>query len=502
MTEDLRLRDTLDLLRRTIDGIDGIVSYLASAGGPVVHSAQIERILGVAPDALVDQASWVALVHPDDRARCLATWDGPDDAWELEYRMRRNDDDWIWVRDRARRTRLPDGRTDTLSSIVVDVTAQRQAEEAATDSRAAFTALFEHAPLGSYIYKGVRDASGATVDWVVTEANARACAWMELPREQVVGRPVSELMAALFPALQAAATPENEAKDPLVIELGPDASGRYFLVSVFLIDGERNAAVSQDVTELHEARSAAGRAERMAALGQLASGVSHDFKNLLWGIDLHAGFIRAAAGVPEPIRGDAAMIQEAVARGMAVSRQLMDFARPKSPTEDVHLGDAIRELEPLLSRLAGPDCVLGLDLPDLPGRARIDRGQLEQILVNLVMNAHDAMPDGGTVTIATSAADLDGAAAAELAVAPGAFQGLTVSDTGAGMTRGTLERVFEPYFTTKPAGKGTGLGLATTYGVVRAAGGSIRVESAPGAGTTVRILLPASPPDEADLTPA
>ena len=118
------------------------------------------------------------------------------------------------------------------------------------------------------------------------------------------------------------------------------------------------------------------------------------------------------------------------------------------------------------------------------------------------MNAHDAMPDGGTVTIATAAVKLGGAAAAELGVAPGSFQLLTVADTGAGMAPGTLERVFEPYFTTKPAGKGTGLGLATTYGVVRAAGGSIRVESAPGAGTTVRILLPASPPDKADLTPA
>lgn len=275
----------------------------------------------------------------------------------------------------------------------------------------------------------------------------------------------------------------------------PDGGVRWVVAqsqTTFGADGAivRTIGAVQDVTELRQARFAAERAERMAALGQLAAGVSHEFKNLLWGIDLHAGFILGADGAPEAVHQDAAMIRDVVSRGMTVSRQLMDFARPRAPTGVVELREAILSLEPLLERLLGEGRALVLDLAGTSDRARIDQGQVEQILINLVMNARDVVPAGGTVTIATSTTTLDADASAQLEVAPGAYQVLLVSDTGSGIEPGTLERVFDPYFTTKDAGQGTGLGLATTLGVVRAAGGSIRAESEPGAGATFRILIP------------
>jgi hypothetical protein len=252
----------------------------------------------------------------------------------------------------------------------------------------------------------------------------------------------------------------------------------------------RTIGAVQDVTELRNARDVAHHAERIAALGQLAAGMSHDFKNLLWGIDLHAGFILAVDRAPETVRQDAAMIRDIVARGMTVSRQLVDFARPRAPTEAVDLRQAILTVEPLLERLLGRDRTLVLDLAGTSDRARIDHSQVEQILVNLVLNARDAMPGGGTVTIATATTVIDADVAAELDVEPGRYQVLRVSDTGSGMAMDTLERVFEPYFSTREAGEGMGLGLATTLGVVRAAGGSIRAESEPGNGATFRILIP------------
>ena len=250
--------------------------------------------------------------------------------------------------------------------------------------------------------------------------------------------------------------------------------------------------------EHEDARSAADRAERMDALGRLASGLAHDFRNLLWSIDLHAELILGREDAPDAVREDASMIRDAVARGMAVSRQLMDFARAKAPTESVELREAILSVEPLLARLVGKERQIVLDLAEVAGRARIDHGRLEQILINLVMNARDAMPDGGSVTIANTTRTLDAEVAAQLGVEPGDYQVLRVSDTGTGMPAATLERVFEPYFSTKEPGKGTGLGLATTFGVIRAAGGWIRAESEPGAGATFRILIPTARGDAGD----
>ncbi len=229
----------------------------------------------------------------------------------------------------------------------------------------------------------------------------------------------------------------------------------------------------------------------MEAVGQLAGGIAHDFNNLLTAI---LGYAELLSERP---LGDAALaevaeISRAAERAASLTRQLLAFSRQQVQKVAVFvLNDVVAEMESMLVRLLGEDVRISKDLaPDL-GRVRADAGQVEQVLVNLAVNARDAMPKGGTLRIETRDVDLDEAyVAAHPAGAPGPYVMLAVSDDGCGMDPATLARIFEPFFTTKPAGKGTGLGLSTVYGIVKQSGGFVWVYSDPGHGSTFRIYLP------------
>jgi two-component system cell cycle sensor histidine kinase/response regulator CckA len=218
----------------------------------------------------------------------------------------------------------------------------------------------------------------------------------------------------------------------------------------------------------------------MEAIGRLAGGVAHDFNNLLTIISGNVHLLHdLPPGDPEypQLLDD---IRDAAERAAALTRQLLTFSR-KQPTRPVplDLNEVVGGLASMLRRLIGERIAVHSRLAALPVRVRADRGQLEQVVMNLAVNAKDAMPDGGTLTIAT-----------EEEVGQGRLARLTVTDTGCGMTDEVKRHLFEPFFTTKDVGKGTGLGLATVYGIVQQAGGSIDVDSAVGAGTTFTIRLP------------
>ena len=233
------------------------------------------------------------------------------------------------------------------------------------------------------------------------------------------------------------------------------------------------------------------QASRMEAVGQLAGGIAHDFNNLLTAI---LGYAQLLSERP---LGDAALaevaeISRAAERAASLTRQLLAFSRQQVQRIAVFvLNDVVSDTESMLARLLGEDVRISKDLaPDL-GRTKADPGQIEQVLVNLAVNARDAMPRGGTLRIETRNVDLDEAyVAAHPAGTPGPFVMLAVSDDGCGMDPATLSRIFEPFFTTKPAGKGTGLGLATVYGIVKQSGGFVWVYSDLGHGSTFRIYLP------------
>jgi two-component system, cell cycle sensor histidine kinase and response regulator CckA len=233
------------------------------------------------------------------------------------------------------------------------------------------------------------------------------------------------------------------------------------------------------------------QAQKMEAVGRLAGGVAHDFNNLLSVILATASLAIEDLPVDDPLRPELDEIRKAGERAAALTRQLLAFSRQQVlHPRVVDLNQIVAGLEKMLRRLVGHDAELALVTAPRLGQVLADQGQLEQVIMNLVVNARDALPAGGRITIETANVELDDGEAASMGVAPGSYVRLTVADTGTGMDTATRVRIFEPFFTTKEKGKGTGLGLSTVYGIVIQSGGHVRVHSQPGAGATFEVFLP------------
>jgi two-component system cell cycle sensor histidine kinase/response regulator CckA len=364
-----------------------------------------------------------------------------------------------------------------------DITDRRRAEEALRQSEERLRNVLTHIPCGVFwkdrasIYLGCNDRV----------ARDRG---LEVSGE-VVGRTDDDLTTVPDEAEASRASDRQvlESGEPLLNCEEPhtlaDGTRAVFLTSrVPMRDADGNAVgvlgVYQDVTERKRLEAQLRQSQKMEAVGRLAGGIAHDFNNLLTIISGNTHLIQnLGPGDPEfPQLVDD--VRDAADRAAALTRQLLTFSR-KQPTRPVvlDLNDIVTGLASMLRRLIGERITVRTQLAPSPIRVRADRGQLEQVLMNLVINSKDAMPDGGTLTIAT--AEVTG---------QGRFARLTVADTGCGMSDEVKRHLFEPFFTTKEVGKGTGLGLATVYGIVEQAGGTIEVESAPGAGTTFSIRLP------------
>ena len=258
--------------------------------------------------------------------------------------------------------------------------------------------------------------------------------------------------------------------------------------------GERSvelAAFIRDITERRALEEQLRQAQKLEAIGRLAGGVAHDFNNILMSIMGAADLLLLGMSGHDPARDEATEIKQAVVRGAGLTRQLLAFSRRQATRPQLFaLGDAVRGMETMLRRLIGPEIDFGIiSGRDVPVRA--DVGQIEQVVMNLVINARDAMPSGGRLVLKVDDFELDSVAAASLAEGrPGHYARLSVIDSGIGMDDQTRARLFEPFFTTKEQGKGTGLGLSIVYGIVRQSNGYITVTSEPGRGTTFQIFLP------------
>jgi PAS domain S-box-containing protein len=256
-------------------------------------------------------------------------------------------------------------------------------------------------------------------------------------------------------------------------------------LTVDLTEGKRaEEALRQTEEQLRQA-------QKMDAVGKLAGGIAHDFNNLLMVIRGEADLILRRIDGGSPLRRNAEGIREAADQAATFTRQLLAFSRKQVLAPSVvDLNAVVAGIQQMLRRLIGETInLITITVPDL-GRVKADPGQIEQMIINLAVNARDAMPDGGRLTIATSNARVDAGTAAQRGVTPGPYVMLEVSDTGVGMDSETQAHLFEPFFTTKDHGKGTGLGLSTVYGIVNQSGGYIRVISEPGKGTALRVYLP------------
>ncbi len=345
-----------------------------------------------------------------------------------------------------------------------------------------------------------------TPDGIVREVNHRWVEFTGLPLEQLIGHHIRELAppgkeeenvhsyteAGLTSAVRA---PSVE----IARRNGPSAFIEFSSTNID-VGGERLIfTIGRDVTERRLLEEQFQQAQKMEAVGRLAGGIAHDFNNLLTVI---LGFCElSVAGLDpgDPRQADLAEIQNAGERAAGLTRQLLAFSRKQiiEPTL-LDLNAVVAGLLPMLRPLIGEDVRIGWKPGPELALMKADRGQVEQIVMNLAVNARDAMPTGGMLTIETGIVDLDGDyARVHAAVAPGPYVVLTVTDTGTGMTAEVQARLFEPFFTTKEPGKGTGLGLATVYGIVGRSGGSVGVHSEIGHGTSFKVYFPRA--DVADL---
>ena len=272
----------------------------------------------------------------------------------------------------------------------------------------------------------------------------------------------------------------------------PESERTFSIVANTTNDGRESVIVINDITEERERQNQIAHRDRVALIGQLAGGIAHDFNNLLHVIMTYANMLEESLESPEA-RDDAHQITHAATSAAELTKQLLSFSRRELvKPRVVDVTRVVTGMEKLLLRTIGQQIQLVTSIsPRLP-RILIDSAQLEQILMNLVVNARDAMPNGGRVDLRVSTTELDSDRANARAIAPGRYVAIEVADNGDGIAPSVLSRIFEPYFSTKARGKGTGLGLATVHGIVQHAGGDITVDSQIGQGTTFRILLPAT----------
>ena len=270
-----------------------------------------------------------------------------------------------------------------------------------------------------------------------------------------------------------------------------DDAGRLSKLTGFIVDRSEQKALEEQLRQ----------SQRLEAVGQLAGGIAHDFNNLLTVIIGCADLMAMAGDRPAVSAGGHDPLDElmnAARRAAGLTQQLLAFSRRQVlQPRSVDLNDALRSVHGMLRRLVHDNIVIMLDLDPRIERVQVDPGQLDQVIVNLVVNSADALPRGGTISLVTSNATLTHEDVAQYPyVTPGEYVSLIVRDNGAGMDEATRARVFEPFFTTKPVGKGTGLGLSTVYGIVKQSGGYVWVKSSPGAGTTVTVCLPVAKREE------
>jgi signal transduction histidine kinase len=248
----------------------------------------------------------------------------------------------------------------------------------------------------------------------------------------------------------------------------------------------------RDITERRALEEQLRQSQKLEAIGRLAGGVAHDFNNILMSVMGAADLLLMQLGPDDVARDEATEIKLAVDRGAGLTRQLLAFSRRQATRPRLFaLGEVIRGMDTMLRRLMGPEIEFEISSAPEPLMVVADSGQVEQVLMNLVVNARDAMPEGGRLTVRLEEVELDEAAAAAVVEGKtGRYARLSVADTGTGIDEATRAKLFEPFFTTKEQGKGTGLGLSIVYGIVKQSGGYITVVSEPGRGAMFLIYFP------------
>jgi two-component system cell cycle sensor histidine kinase/response regulator CckA len=397
----------------------------------------------------------------------------------------------------------------TAVAVFADISTRRAAETALAEREALLHSFFRAPNVMVAVIEADLSPEAlarADVDYRFLLANAEAASIFGRSETEVAGRSAAELgipagdrrsFVNLLAEAQRAGKPVTvERPNYRTVERRGTAPTWFsIIVSPLAVRGDqfpRFCLIGTDISRQRALEDELRQAQKLEAVGRLAGGIAHDFNNLLTAITGFTRFAIADLPVESSIHEDLEQVIRAAERAGALTHQLLAFSRQQMLQPQVlDLNQVVTNIEPMLRRVIGEDIAIHRSLAPTLGSVRADRGQIEQVLVNLVVNARDAMPNGGLVTIETAEVYLE---ATQVATGQGGSAGpnvmLAVTDTGVGMPAETRDRIFEPFFTTKETGRGTGLGLSTVFGIVRQSGGSIWVYSEPGHGTTFKIYLP------------
>ncbi len=404
---------------------------------------------------------------------------------------------------------VEDGLLTAIWGTQRDMTEHRRSEEMVRVTRDHLEALIEASPLPIVAIANGDDvlswnrAAETLFGWTADEAVGRRLLCVpEDKQAEFDDFRATVLRGEGFTGRETVRLRKDGARLDVSISTAPlhDATGQPVgLVAMYVdISGRKRAEEA-----LRQSQEQLRQAQKMEAVGRLAGGVAHDFNNLLSAILSYSEMVLADLPESHPSRDDVEQIRQAGARAAELTHQLLAFSRRQLlQLRTLNLNTVVASVDRMLRRVIGEDIELRTVLAPALAHARGDAGQLEQVLMNLAVNARDAMPSGGTLTITTANADVGEAAAVRWPqLQPGSYVMLAVRDTGLGMTREVQERIFEPFFTTKGPGHGTGLGLSTVYGIVAQIGGHVFASSEPGAGSTFTIYLPARAPDAEPVAP-
>ena len=471
-----------------------MIAVVDMNGKRLFNSLSYQRVLGYSPEEL-QASSAFEQIHPDDRERVKRAAEEARQTGigkTLQYRLQHKNGSWLVLESTSSVICNAKGEPEKLVIVNRDTTERKRAEEALQRSEADFRSLVEDAPYGIY---------RASVTGRLLQVNPALRRMLGYEREQDLLRKDLAtdvfLHKAEYQRLTEHLTRTEEVKDiemewkkqdeaPIIVR----CSGRR------MNDEQGNPACfevfAEDVSEKRVLEKQLRMAQKMEAIGRLSGGIAHDFNNLLGVIIGYSRVLKKSLGPEHELSEHAVEIEKAGERAAAMTKQLLAFSRQQVLTPEVlNLNTLVTDMEKMLPRLLGEDIEVSLSLDSALGSVKADQSQIHQVIMNLAVNARDAMPNGGKLKIQTANAHLD---PSYTRTHPGSRVGdyvcFSVTDTGTGMDPAILAHIFEPFFTTKERGKGTGLGLATVYGIVKQSNGYIWVDSTPGEGASFQIYLP------------
>jgi two-component system cell cycle sensor histidine kinase/response regulator CckA len=489
-----RLLEREELFRLISENAADMIAVVDMEGHRLFNSLAYQKVLGYSPEELKKSSS-LEQIHPEDRERVKAaaaearrTGIGEN----LEYRIRHKDGTWRVLESTSSVIGNAKGEPEKLVIVNRDVTERKRASEALRLSEVSLRSVIESAPYGIYRAHAsgklllANPALQKMLGYASQEELLRVNLGADVYRDPLEHKKSIDLFAGQkdFTDVEV----EWKRKDGTPIRVR--CTGRIVNDGA---DGDTYFEVfADDVTEKWVLERQLRMAQKMEAVGRLSGGIAHDFNNLLGVIIGYSQVLKRTLPAGTPVFEHAEEIEKAGQRAAVLTRQLLAFSRQQVLAPAVlNLNSLISEMEKMLPRLIGEDIELAMALDPAIGRVKADQGQIGQVVMNLAVNARDAMPQGGTIVIATTNAAMD---VMYTRNHPGSKVGdyvmLSVTDTGSGIDSETLAHIFEPFFTTKQHGKGTGLGLATVYGIVKQSGGFIWVDSALGKGTSFQIFLP------------